>query len=269
MTSGNPPVSNDQLKSIAQKASAMLHDKTVLQKILQCIDLTSLNGNDTAQTIGQLCQTAKAVPGGVAAVCVYPVFVMQAKQELMELPVKIAAVAGAFPSGQSPLHIKTAEVAWTVAQGADEIDMVISRGKMIEGEFETVADEIKAIREACGPAHLKVILETGELTGPDMIRQASEIALAAGGHFIKTSTGKTDPAATPEAAMIMCQAIKDHYQLTGFRAGFKPAGGIATPEQAVVYWAIVEEVLGPEWLNPGLFRIGASRLVGRLLERLG
>jgi deoxyribose-phosphate aldolase len=258
-----------RLKGIEQEASGMLNDKAVLRKILQCIDLTSLNGNDTYQTINSLCETARSIPDGVAAVCVYPPFVNQARKHLQGLPIRIAAVAGAFPSGQSPLHIKIEEVAWTVAQGADEIDMVISRGKMMEEDYNTVADEIKAIREACGHAHLKVILETGELSGPEMIRKASEIALTAGGHFIKTSTGKIDPAATPEAALIMCDTIKEYYKQTGKRAGFKPAGGIATPEQAVLYYAIVEDVLGPEWLNPAYFRIGASRLVSRLMERLG
>lgn len=241
-------------------------NKDFIRSLLRFIDLTSLNGNDTRASIDKLCDLALEVPGGVAAVCVYPPFAAQVRNRLKGTGMKTAAVAGAFPSGQSPIEIKTAEVAWTVTQGAEEIDMVISRGTMLEGDYQTVGAEIEAIRAACGEAHLKVILETGELESPALIRKASEIALLSGGHFIKTSTGKINPAATPEAAVVMCETLRDYYQLTGIKAGFKPAGGIQTPQQALIYYFIVETILGKDWLTPELFRIGASRLVNNILE---
>ena len=243
-------------------------NKELLRELLHFVDLTSLNGNDTTATIDKLCNLALNVPGGVAGVCVYPPFAAQVRQRLKGTSIKTAAVAGAFPSGQSPIEVKTTEVAWTVAQGAEEIDMVISRGKMLERQYETVGDEIKAILAACGNAHLKVILETGELDSLATIRKASEIALLAGGHFIKTSTGKINPAATPEAAVVMCETLRDFYQISGIKAGFKPAGGIQTPEQALFYYFIVKNILGDEWLTPSLFRIGASRLVNNILEKI-
>ncbi len=243
-------------------------NKELLRKLLHFVDLTSLNGNDTTAAIHNLCDLALNIPGGVAAVCVYPPFVAQVRQRLKGTSIKTAAVAGAFPSGQSPIEVKTAEVIWTVAQGAEEIDMVISRGKMLEAQYETVGNEIKAIHAACGNAHLKVILETSELDSLATIRKASEIALLAGGHFIKTSTGKVNPAATPEAAVVMCETLLDFYQISGIKAGFKPAGGIQTPEQALLYYFIVKTILGDEWLTPSLFRIGASRLVNNILEQI-
>ncbi|HOP14683.1 MAG TPA: deoxyribose-phosphate aldolase, partial [Lentimicrobium sp.] len=204
----------------------------------------------------------------VAAVCVYPVFGRQVHTLLEGTGIHTACVAGAFPAGQSPIHVKLAEVKYAVEEGADEIDMVISRGKFLEDEYIEVFDEINAIKDVCGNVHLKVILETGELSDLSRIYDASVIAMKAGGDFIKTSTGKINPAATPEAAFVMLQAIRDYYESTGKITGFKPAGGISTPEQALVYVKLVESILGPEWLNSGLFRIGASRLADNLASEL-
>ena len=202
----------------------------------------------------------------MAAVCVYPPFVRQCKTELIGKDINVASVAGAFPSGQSPLSVKLAEIKYAVCEGADEIDMVISRGKFLEGKYKEVYEEIFAIKEVCNKAHVKVILETGELQTPENIRKASEIAILAGGDFIKTSTGKMQPAATELAAVIMCETIHEYFRMTGVRIGFKPAGGISEPEVAVRYYNIVESILGQEWLNKHLFRIGASRLVDNLLK---
>ncbi len=237
--------------------------------ILSFIDLTTLNGDDNDKTIEGLCQRArdfefsKANSKGVAAVCVYPTMVRKAYSMLKGSGLNVASVAGAFPSGQSPLFVKLAEVRYAVQEGAEEIDMVISRGKFLEGCYEEVGGEIKAIKEACGKAHLKVILETGELKTAANIRKASEIAIENGADFIKTSTGKINPAATLEAALVMMDTIKDYYEISGKKVGFKPAGGISEPEDALKYYALLLEVLGKEWDTPDLFRIGASRLAAK------
>lgn len=247
-------------------------ERDAMRFALGILDLTTLEGADTKQKIEALCRKAvsfseKGLPN-VAAVCVYPVFARQVHTLLEGIGIHTACVAGAFPAGQSPIHVKLAEVKYAVEEGADEIDMVISRGKLLEGEYIEVFDEINAIKDVCGNVHLKVILETGELTDLARIYDASMIAMKAGGDFIKTSTGKINPAATPEAAYVMLQAIRDYYESTGKITGFKPAGGISTPEQALVYVKLVESILGPEWLNPGLFRIGASRLADNLANVL-
>lgn len=255
-----------RIRDAEELSSRRIDDKEFLKTILGCIDLTSLNATDTSQTIHDLCLQALEMKYPVAAVCVYPTFVSQAAGWLRGSNIRLAAVAGSFPGGMSPIHVKVQEVEWTVAQGAEEIDMVISRGTLMEGKQKQVADEVRAIRKACGSAHLKVILETGELAKPSLIRRASEIALDEGAHFIKTSTGKIQPAATPEAALIMCDTLHEFRAATGIHAGFKPAGGISTPEQALLYAAIMEQTLGKDSLNPGLFRIGASRLVKTLLD---
>ena len=241
---------------------------------LSCIDLTTLNGNDTHAKVEALCNQAidlnqpdKGLPG-VAAVCVYPPFVSTAKRLLEGTDIQVAAVAGAFPSGQSPLFVKLAEVAYTAEEGADEIDMVLSRGTFLEQRYAEVRGEVESIRIACGDAHLKVILETGELGTIENIRKASELSIQGGAHFIKTSTGKINPAATPEAMWIMCETILDYYQTTGRKIGIKPAGGIVTPDDALLYLNIVREILGEEWLTPELFRIGASRLANNLAEKI-
>jgi deoxyribose-phosphate aldolase len=232
------------------------------EKIKSFIDLTTLEGADTKAKVIALCDKAKLHK--TAAVCVYPTFAMLVREQLTGTTIQTACVSGAFPAGQSPIHIKTAEVAYTVEQGAQEIDMVISRGTFLEGDYATVGAEIKAIKKACGSAHLKVILETGELQTPENIQLASEIAIANGADFIKTSTGKVAVNATPEAASVMLHAIKEHYEKTGQKIGFKPAGGVVTPADAEIYIKLVYEILGEEWLTPKLFRIGASRLVDAL-----
>ena len=242
--------------------------------ILGVIDLTTLEGSDNTQKINELCQTAinfrddaRHIPS-TAAICVYPPFVAQAKQLLKGTGIHVASVAGAFPAGQSPIEIKVAEVEYAVKSGADEIDMVISRGKFLEGDYQSVVDEIVAIKKACGDAHLKVILETGELKTPDNIYAASMMAVDAGADFIKTSTGKISVNATPESFLIMLDAIADYYQATGKIVGMKPAGGISDAETSILYIKILENVLGKKWLNKQYFRIGASRLAKKILEKI-
>jgi deoxyribose-phosphate aldolase len=232
--------------------------------ILSCLDLTTLEGSDTDEKIRSVCRKATGFSPNVAAVCFYPPFVKLAKQELQHTQIKVASVAAGFPSGQTSFKIKLNEVKWAVDEGADEIDMVISRGKFLEGEYTVVSDEIAAIKEACGSAHLKVILETGELKTIENIRKASEIALSAGGDFIKTSTGKIAPAATPEAFVVMLDTLLEFYQKTGQKRGIKPAGGISEPEQALLYLNLLRATLGNDWANKNLFRIGASRLADKL-----
>ena len=245
-----------------------------LKLAVRMIDLTTLEGKDTPGKVRQLCRKA-LVPldrdpsiGPCAAVCVYPNLVAMAKQALAGSTVKVASVATAFPSGQSPLDVKLAEVRRAVGLGADEIDMVIDRGAMLSGDYAKVFDEIAATKEACGPAHLKVILETGELGSYDVVRKASEIGIAAGGDFIKTSTGKVQPAATPPVTLVMLQAIADHYIATGRRIGMKPAGGVRTAKQCLHYLVLVKETLGDAWLTPELFRFGASALLNDVLMQL-
>lgn len=262
-----------EIKHILQQDSAYFKtERDAMLFALSILDLTTLEGKDTNADIRSLCSKATSFEKlnlpNVAAVCVYPVFVKQAKSLLKDTDINIASVAGAFPSGQSPLHIKLAEIQYAIDEGADEIDMVISRGKFIQGEYDEVYNEIREIRNVCNDAHLKVILETGELPDLNAIYKASEIAINAGADFIKTSTGKISPAATVEASFIMLQAIKEHFQKTGKMIGFKPAGGISTPEQAYTYIKLVESILGVEWLTKDLFRIGASRLATNLAEVL-
>lgn len=238
------------------------------------MDLTTLEGKDTEGKVRQLCQKAMrplaSDPsiGPCAAICVYPNFVAIAKDALRGSGVKVASVATAFPSGQSPLDIKLADTRRAVEFGADEIDMVIDRGAMLAGDYGKVFDEIAATREACGSAHLKVILETGELGTYDVVRRASDLAIAAGADFIKTSTGKVQPAATPAVTLVMLEAIRDHYYATGQRIGMKPAGGVRTAKQALHYLVIVKETLGDAWLTPDLFRFGASALLNDVLMQL-
>lgn len=245
-----------------------------LQLALNMIDLTTLEGMDTPGKVRQLCTKGRHPDprhpefGTVAAICVYPTMVSVAKQALEGSGIHLAAVATAFPSGQAPLDQRLAEVRWTAEQGADEIDMVISRGLYLAGEYNAIFDEIAATKEACGEAHLKVILETGELQTLDHVRRASEIAMAAGADFIKTSTGKISPAATMEVTLVMLQAIKDFHSRTGRKIGMKPAGGIKDSKTALAYLVMLRETLGPEWLTPDLFRFGASSLANDLLMQL-
>jgi deoxyribose-phosphate aldolase len=245
-----------------------------LKLALSMIDLTTLEGQDTPGKVAQLCQKAihlhDSLPGlpHVAAVCVYPTMVGVARRSLTGHDIKVASVATAFPSGMAPLSIKLEETRIAVAEGADEIDMVIARGAFLQGDYQRVFDEIVAVKEACGPAHLKVILETGELGTLDRVRRASVLAMHAGADFIKTSTGKIQPAATMPVTLVMLQAIRDHYRATGRRVGMKPAGGIAKAKQAIQYLVMLRETLGEEWLNPNWFRFGASSLANDILMQL-
>lgn len=244
-----------------------------LRTILSLIDLTTLEGTDNPARIESLCRKALAIREtagfGPAAVCVYPVFVKQAALILQGSGIKVASVAGAFPSGQSPLHIRKAEVEYAVEEGADEIDMVISRGSFLTGNLQFLGLEVETLKKACGKAHLKVILETGELPDLAAIKLASELSIKAGADFIKTSTGKIQPAATLEAMSVMLDVIREYYHSSTVKIGIKPAGGISTPSQALEYYALVEEKLGNDWLNQSLFRIGASRLTDGILSELG
>jgi deoxyribose-phosphate aldolase len=245
-----------------------------LRLALSMTDLTTLEGADSPEKVRALCLKAiqpdfsfNDLPT-VAAVCVYPRMVGVAKEALGDSGVRIASVATSFPSGQSSLGTRLADVHEAVEAGANEIDMVISRGAFLAGDYNLVQDEISAVLEACGPAHLKVILETGELATYDHVRHASELAINAGAHFIKTSTGKVAPAATMGVTLVMLEAIRDHYLATGNMVGMKPAGGIRTAKQALHYLVMVKETLGDAWLSPEWFRFGASSLLNDILLQL-
>lgn len=245
-----------------------------LKLVLNMIDLTTLEGKDTDGKVKQLCYKAMhlhdAMPGLpiVAAVCVYPSMVRVAKKALGDSGVNVASVATAFPSGQAPREVKIRDTRYAVEQGADEVDMVISRGKFHAGEYNFVFDEIAAIKEACGVARLKVILETGELGTMDKVRRASDIAMHAGADFIKTSTGKTQPAATMPVTLVMLEAIRDYYYKTGRMVGMKPAGGISKSKLALHYLVMLKEVLGEDWMNNHWFRFGASSLANDVLMQI-
>ena len=245
-----------------------------LDLVLSMIDLTTLEGKDTPGKVKQMCYKAHhlhdayaGVPN-VAAVCVYPSMVRIAKTALNGTDVKVASVSTAFPSGQSTREIKITDTKFAVDEGADEIDMVISRGKFLAGEYNFVFDEIASIKEACGKARLKVILETGELCTLDSVRKASDIAIYAGADFIKTSTGKIQPAATMQVTYTMLMAIKDYYDATGIMIGMKPAGGISTSKLALHNLVMVKEILGNNWLNNEWFRFGASSLANDVLMQI-
>lgn len=264
-------------KRLQELKSAVVPDfneQQMLRFILNSIDLTTLEGTDNKEVVEQLCRTAvsfkndnKQIPS-TGAVCVYPPFVSISKRALQGTGVKVASVAGAFPAGQSPIEIKLAEIRYALEQGADEIDMVISRGKFLEGNYQEVYDEIRAIREICGNATLKVILETGELKTNNNIYKAAQIAIAAGADFIKTSTGKVSVNATPEAFLVMMDAIKKHFYDTGKRVGVKVAGGVSDPETALLYVKLLVQVLGKDWMNHSCFRIGASRLANKVYDKI-
>jgi deoxyribose-phosphate aldolase len=238
---------------------------------IRMVDLTTLEGADTPGKVRALCAKARQPDPSdptcppVAAVCVYPSMVATAATELAGTGIHLASVATAFPSGQAPLAVKLEDTRAAVAAGADEIDMVINRGAFLAGRYREVYDEIVAVKQACGDAHLKVILETGELATYDNVRRASWLAMLAGADFIKTSTGKVTPAATPAVTLIMLEAVRDFYAATGRRVGVKPAGGIRTSKDAISYLVIVNETAGEEWLDPRWFRFGASTLLNDLL----
>src|SRR5438105_9679108 len=245
-----------------------------LKTIISMIDLTTLEGKDTRGKVWALCQKAmRPDPGDhdvphVAAVCVYPLMIPFVKQALEGSAVKVASVATGFPSGQTFTEIKVEETQQAVAAGADEIDMVIDRGAFLSGDYQKVFDQIAEVKEACGPAHLKVILETGDLANYDQVRKASLIAMFAGGDFIKTSTGKAPTNATLPVTLVMLEAIRDFHHLTGKRIGMKPAGGISNSKLALAYLVVLYETLGGEWMNPDMFRFGASSLLNDILMQL-
>lgn len=245
-----------------------------LKLALSMIDLTTLEGMDTPGKVIQLCQKAKKPHAGlpdlptVAAICVYPNMVNIAQKALRGTDINVASVATAFPSGMSTLEAKLEETKKAVEDGADEVDMVISRGEFLKGNYGFVYDEISAVKEACGEAHLKVILETGELQTYENVRKASDLAMRAGADFIKTSTGKVKPAATQPVTLVMLEAIRDYYYDTGQKIGMKPAGGIRKAKQALQYLVLVKETLGTDWLTPDYFRFGASSLANDILMQI-
>ena len=248
--------------------------EAALHLALSMVDLTTLEGMDTPSKVRQLCQKARymhtPLPNlpTVAAVCVYPSMVQTAKQELEGTSISIASVATAFPSGQTILKSRLEEIRFAIDKGADEVDMVISRGKFLGGEYEAVFDEIARAKEICGKVHLKVILETAELATLDQVRRASEISMVAGADFIKTSTGKAKTGATQPATLVMLHAIRDYYTRTKQKIGIKVAGGISDSITAIRYLVMVKETLGADWLSPHLFRFGASSLTNDILMQI-
>lgn len=268
------PSDSEVKKGLARalEGEQLVSDKHLLMSILNMIDLTSLNTQDNKTSILHFTGKVNSFQGrfenipNVAAICVYPNFVPVVKEKLTAKSVKIAAVSGSFPTSQTFRAIKIMETKMAIDSGADEIDIVIPVGTFLGNDYSTVADEIQEIKEVTGNKMLKVIVESGLLGSPEAIFSASMIAMDAGADFIKTSTGKVPVSATPEAAYVMCRAIADFYSETGIRVGFKAAGGIATVEDALVYYRIVNNVLGAEWLNNKYFRIGASRLANNILS---
>ena len=273
-----PPVDqvgiDERAAALAKRSIKTTAKRAGIRLAMSMLDLTTLEGKDSEGKVRQLCQKAmRPMPGDatvphVAAVCVYPNLVSIAKDALSGSGVKVASVATGFPAGQVPLSVKIEDTRLAVAMGADEIDMVIDRGAFLAGDYDRVFEEIIAVKDACGPAHLKVILETGELETYDNVRRASQLAMGAGADFIKTSTGKIQPASTPGVVLVMLEAIRDHYKETGRRVGMKPAGGIKTSKQALHLLVLVKETLGDAWLTPDLFRIGASTVANDLLMQL-
>ena len=246
--------------------------KEVKKFLFHCIDLTTLKCTDSEPSVMQFTQRVNDFVDkypdldNVAAICVYPNMAEIVNDTLEADNVNIACVSGGFPSSQTFMEVKVAETSLALHAGADEIDIVISVGKFLSGDYEGMCDEIEELKDVCGEKHLKVILETGALATAENIKKASILSMHSGADFIKTSTGKEKPAATPEAAYVMCQAIKEYFLETGRKVGFKPAGGINTVEDALTYYTIVKEVLGKEWLNNELFRLGTSRLANLLLS---
>lgn len=264
---------------IARETAALIekhlseNDTVEVKKFLfHCIDLTTLKCTDSEQSVMKFTEKVNEFDDkypdldNVAAICVYPNMAEIVNDTLEADHVNIACVSGGFPSSQTFTEVKVAETAMALHAGADEIDIVIPVGKFLEGDYEGMCDEIEELKEVCGDKHLKVILETGALKTASNIKKASILSMYSGADFIKTSTGKENPAATPEAAYVMCNAIKEYHRETGRKIGFKPAGGINTVKDALTYYTIVKEVLGKEWLNNQLFRLGTSRLANLLLS---
>jgi deoxyribose-phosphate aldolase len=257
-------------QAILDKRLPAAESEQALRDIFSFMDYTSLDGSDNEEKIKKLC--AKAISFGEqglpypAAICIYPPFIATAKKALKGTPIKVATTAAAFPSGQMPLTVKLEEIRYAVNEGADEIDVVISRGTFLAKGYHIVYRELDAMREVARKQTLKVILETGELGTLENIAKASEIAIEAGADFIKTSTGKISPAATEEAVYTMLLVIREYHRTTGKKIGIKPAGGISEPEKALGYYSLVNELLGHQWLTPDLFRMGTSRLADRIIE---
>jgi deoxyribose-phosphate aldolase len=264
----------ERAASLAKRSIKREAKLWALDLAIRMVDLTTLEGKDTPGKIRALAGKARrpdptdpSIPS-VAALCVYPNMIQTAKEALAGSSVKVAAVATYFPSGQSPLAVKLADVRAALKLGADEIDMVIDRGAFLVGSYGKVYDEIAAVKEAVGEHHLKVILETGELETYDNVRRASVLAMAAGADFIKTSTGKVQPASTLPVTLVMLEAIRDFYAQTGRAVGMKPAGGIRTSREAISYLTVLYETLGPDWMTPDRFRFGASTLLNDLLMQI-
>jgi len=270
-------VDPDEVNQYLKRSEASIlpgTDKDLLKRIFSLIDLTTLSEQDNTENVTQLCekvnQLSVAFPQmpPVAAICIYPELVAVVKENLDNPLISIASVGGGFPASQTFTNIKVMEIEQAVQQGAEEIDIVIPVGKFLLNELEYVDYEIRIIKQRVGSVHLKVILETGSLKDFSLIRKASLLAIEAGADFIKTSTGKISPGATPEAMVVMCCAIRDYYNRTGKKIGIKPAGGISDTRTALLYYHIVKEILGDEWLNSERFRIGASRLANRILGEI-
>lgn len=258
-----------------RKAAERNRNPEVYKLCYSAIDLTTLSCNDSVESVSEFAGKAVAfykefphLPN-VASICIYPPFVETVGVAIDGTDLRITSVAGGFPSSQTFLEVKALEVAMAIENGADEVDIVLNVGKMLQGHYDEAANEVEAIRAETDPdVVLKVIIESGALKTPELIRKASLLSMFAGADFVKTSTGKTDVSATPEAAFVMCEAIRDYHAKTGRKVGFKPAGGVRTAEDAALYYTIVEEVLGREWLTPELFRIGASSAANNLLSAI-
>ena len=265
---------DERAASLAKRSIKKSSKLWALDLAVRCMDLTTLEGSDTPGKVAALCAKGIRPKAGdptipsVAAICIYPARVADAVEHLRGSNVRVASVSTAFPSGQSFLSLKVAETVDAVTSGAHEIDMVIDRGAFLSGDYQRVYDEIVAIKEVCGPAHLKVILETGELGTYDAVRRASILAMAAGADFIKTSTGKVQPAATLPVSLVMMEAIRDFVRETGRSVGFKAAGGIRTSKQAIAYLVLLYETLGSDWMTPERFRLGASTLLNDVLMQI-
>ncbi|MCM0315399.1 deoxyribose-phosphate aldolase [Bacteroides fragilis] len=263
-----------QVAALIDKKVPENNTEEVKKFLFNCIDLTTLNTTDSDESVMRFTEKVNQFDNefpdlkNVAAICVYPNFAQVVKDTLEVEGVNIACVSGGFPSSQTFTEIKIAETAMAVADGADEIDIVIPVGAFLNGDYETMCEEIMELKETCKEHHLKVILETGALKTASNIKKASILSMYSGADFIKTSTGKQQPAATPEAAYVMCQAIKEYHEQTGSKIGFKPAGGINSVNDALIYYTIVKEILGEEWLSNKLFRLGTSRLANLLLSEI-
>ena len=263
-----------KVNELIEKKVAENNTKEVKELLFNCIDLTTLNSTDSVSSVMKFAAKVNEFDDqypdmkNVAAICVYPNFAEIVKDTLEVENVNIACVSAGFPSSQTFIEVKIAETAMAVMNGANEIDIVISIGQFLDGDFQTMCEEIEEIKEACRDAHLKVILETGALKSAKNIKMASILSMYSGADFIKTSTGKLQPAASYEAAYVMCEAIKEYFDKTGRKVGFKPAGGINTVHDALVYYTIVKELLGEEWLNNEMFRIGTSRMANLLLSEI-